>query len=244
VSSIREAIAALHESGVSQPEIARQLDLAPTTVSYHIERLDGHLETGPVGQDQPLDAVLSGPETRAAVARMLSEGMSRAEIARRLGLAKPTITYHARRLNQKINENCARRFDWDAVQRYYDEGHSVRQCIKVFGFSSSSWFDAGKRGAIVSRPSATPMSELLVAGTYRGRYNVKARLIKEGLKKNRCERCGISEWRGAALTLALHHVNGQRNDNRLENLELLCPNCHSQTSTYAGRNGGRGKTLD
>ncbi|MFL5906835.1 MAG: HNH endonuclease signature motif containing protein, partial [Solirubrobacterales bacterium] len=52
-------------------------------------------------------------------------------------------------------------------------------------------------------------------------------------------RCGISEWFGAPLAVALHHVNGNRMDNRIENLELLCANCHSQTDTYGGRNGHR-----
>jgi 5-methylcytosine-specific restriction endonuclease McrA len=42
-----------------------------------------------------------------------------------------------------------------------------------------------------------------------------------------------------ALSLQLHHINGERHDNRLENLALLCPNCHSQTNTWAGRNGTR-----
>ena len=127
------------------------------------------------------------------------------------------------------------------MQRYYDEGHSVRECIAVFGFSSASWADAVKRGAIRPRPSATPMAELLVNGTYRGRFNLKLRLIREGLKNDRCERCGLTDWRGRPITLALHHTNGKRNDNRLENLELLCPNCHSQTENYAGRNLEQGR---
>ena len=164
--------------------------------------------------------------------------MAHAEIARHLGLSKATISYHVARLGRPIDERCARRYDWDAVQSYYDDGHSVRQCIAVFGFSSASWFDAVKRGAVVARPSATPILELLAAGTYRGRYSLKLRLLREGLKENRCERCGLSEWRGAPLTLALHHVNGERDDNRLDNLNLLCPNCHSQTHNYAGRNRG------
>jgi predicted RNA-binding Zn-ribbon protein involved in translation (DUF1610 family) len=66
--------------------------------------------------------------------------------------------------------------------------------------------------------------------------NLKKRLIKEGLLHYSCSKCGISEWNGAGLSLHLDHVNGISNDNRIENLRLLCPNCHSQTETYAGKN--------
>jgi 5-methylcytosine-specific restriction endonuclease McrA len=111
--------------------------------------------------------------------------------------------------------------------------------MKAFGFSAASWSEAAKRGAVTGRPSAIPISELLVHGTYRGRDNLKSRLIKEGLKYGSCERCGLSEWRDGPVSIALHHINGDRLDNRLENLELLCPNCHSQTDTYSGRNGHR-----
>jgi Zn finger protein HypA/HybF involved in hydrogenase expression len=67
--------------------------------------------------------------------------------------------------------------------------------------------------------------------------NLKARLFQAGLKEQRCERCGIADWRGNPLSFALHHVNGDRHDNRLENLEIMCPNCHSQTDNFARRNG-------
>jgi 5-methylcytosine-specific restriction endonuclease McrA len=65
--------------------------------------------------------------------------------------------------------------------------------------------------------------------------------VAAGLKDERCERCGLTDWRGQPLSLALHHVNGDGADNRLENLQLLCPNCHSQTPNFAGRNRGRHK---
>ena len=67
-------------------------------------------------------------------------------------------------------------------------------------------------------------------------YHLKNRLLQAGLKQNRCEICGIAEWCGAPLVMALHHVNGDRSDNRLENLQLVCPNCHSQTENFSGRN--------
>jgi DNA-binding CsgD family transcriptional regulator len=237
MSQTRAAIAELYSAGVSRPEIARQLGLAPTTVSYHVERI---LEGEQVpGQEEPPEAAFTTSKTRDEVARLLAEGLTHIEIARRLRLSKQAVTYHAKRLGREINHRCGRRYDWAAIQRYYDDGHSVRDCIKAFGFSSASWSDAVKRGAIVPRPSATPISELLVAGTYRGRNNLKLRLIKEGLKQERCERCDLTAWLGEPLSLALHHINGDRLDHRLENLELLCPNCHSQTDTYSGRNGHR-----
>jgi 5-methylcytosine-specific restriction endonuclease McrA len=55
------------------------------------------------------------------------------------------------------------------------------------------------------------------------------------LKEARCERCGLTEWLGKPLPLQLHHVNGDGKDNRPENLQILCPNCHSQTDSWGGR---------
>lgn len=65
---------------------------------------------------------------------------------------------------------------------------------------------------------------------------LKKRLLKEGLKKYECEFCNISTWRGAAISLQLDHIDGNRFNNNLENLRILCPNCHSQTPTYCSKN--------
>lgn len=65
---------------------------------------------------------------------------------------------------------------------------------------------------------------------------VKTRLIKEGYLECKCVWCGITDtWNDKPIVLHLDHINGINNDHRLENLRLLCPNCHSQTNTYAGK---------
>ena len=112
----------------------------------------------------------------------------------------------------------------------------MTQCLARFGFCRATWAEAVKRGDIVpSRQWITPIKELLAVGPRRGRGHIKARLFREGLKENRCEICGLNEWLGKPLSLELHHVNGRGNDNRLENLQLLCGNCHSQTDNWGGR---------
>jgi hypothetical protein len=166
------------------------------------------------------------------VASRLAQGMSITEISADIGVVKSTVCYHARRLDPRF----ARRYNWSEIQRYYDEGHSIRECARHFGFAVDSWHRAVRCGLLTSRPAAAPIETYLVKGRRVNRMDLKGRLLSAGLKKDQCERCGIRSWLEEPLSMALHHVNGDRDDNRLENLALLCPNCHSQTPNFSGRN--------
>lgn len=82
-----------------------------------------------------------------------------------------------------------------------------------------------------------PLEEILVEQSTYQSYKLKNRLLKENILENKCCECGLeNKWNGKELSLHLDHINGISSDNRIENLRLLCPNCHSQTSTYAGKN--------
>ena len=71
---------------------------------------------------------------------------------------------------------------------------------------------------------------------YATRSSVRKRIIKENLIDYKCGVCKIDTWDNKKLALHLDHINGKNGDHRLENLRWLCPNCHSQTNTYAGKN--------
>ncbi len=65
---------------------------------------------------------------------------------------------------------------------------------------------------------------------------LRERLIRENIKQKKCEVCEIEQWMERPISLELDHIDGDRTNHRLENLRILCPNCHSQTETYRGKN--------
>jgi hypothetical protein len=82
-----------------------------------------------------------------------------------------------------------------------------------------------------------PLHEILDGlHPYYQTFKLKNRLIKENIKENICDVCGISEWNGIHINMQLDHIDGDSHNHLLSNLRMICPNCHSQTETYCGKN--------
>lgn len=127
-----------------------------------------------------------------------------------------------------------KRFDWSEIQAFYDTGVTMRDCRARFGFSNASWTKAVRRGELKPRSWGFTTEEALAQS--KCRLTIKRHLLRAGILKNRCDWCGLTSWRGLPISIQIDHINGVRDDHRLENLRMLCPNCHSQTATFAARN--------
>lgn len=114
---------------------------------------------------------------------------------------------------------------------------TINNKIKELDLDTSHFTGQGwNRGLQFVPKQAKPLNEILVKDCNYQSYKLAKRLIKEGIKENKCECCGLTNWLQKPIKLELHHINGIHNDNRLENLQLLCPNCHSYTDNYRGKN--------
>jgi 5-methylcytosine-specific restriction endonuclease McrA len=139
----------------------------------------------------------------------VKNSFSFAQVLKKIGLAPKGGNY--RILQRKIKE-----LDLD-IKHFTGKGHL--------------------KGKTHSWNKQFPLDTILVENSNYQSYKLKNRLLKEGLIVNKCSECSLEDiWNGKKINLHLDHVNGNNTDNRLENLRMLCPNCHSQTDTYAGKN--------
>lgn len=118
----------------------------------------------------------------------------------------------------------------------------IKKYLKYYNISSGHFKGrAWNKGMTMPYLPRLSLKAVLVENSNYQSYKLKLRLIREGLKKGRCELCGWSQATiDGRVPLELDHINGDSNDNRLENLRILCPNCHSLQPTHRGLNRNKG----
>jgi hypothetical protein len=118
-----------------------------------------------------------------------------------------------------------------------ENNKTLRKFIDLYNIDTSHFKKNWETIAKISRNKKIPTNDLLVENSNYNRGHLKERLYSEGLKKRICELCGQNEmWNGKKMSLILDHKNGIHNDNRLENLRIVCPNCNGTLSTHCGKN--------
>lgn len=115
---------------------------------------------------------------------------------------------------------------------------AFHKAVKVYDLNINHFLgQAHLKNQIRNIKTTIPLNQILVEdSSYLGISQLKKRLIKEGLLTYKCYECGLTKWRNKNISLQLDHINGIHDDHRIENLRLLCPNCHSQTETFCSKN--------
>lgn len=172
------------------------------------------------------------------IIELLNKGKSYKEIMEILNCSKGIISYHYNKNKnliipeyQKINK----KFDWEEIQKIYNQVESIKATARHFSMSTSTIDKAIKNGFL--NKISFDRSKYFVENSPHARHAVKKYIIKYNLIEYICEQCKCDPiWKNKELVLVLDHINGINNDNRLENLRFLCPNCNSQTDTFCRKN--------
>ena len=111
---------------------------------------------------------------------------------------------------------------------------SVQQRIKLLNLDDSHFLGQAILRGKSHNNSTRELESILVHAKLENTWRLKQRLLVEGLKRHECEHCHNQDWLGNPIPLELHHKDGDRTNNTLNNIELLCPNCHALTDNYRG----------
>lgn len=111
---------------------------------------------------------------------------------------------------------------------------SIKKRIQELNLDTSHFLGQAILRGKTHAYNTRPLEEILVHKKLENTWKLKNRLLREGIKEHRCECCGQTEWLGNPIPLEFHHKDGDRTNNTLQNIELLCPNCHTLTDNYRG----------
>lgn len=187
------------------------------------------------------------------IQELRKNGLSYTQIARKLLITKSQATYFSKLDLEEYDRKKTAKAEYENnVCELAKKSRNFNQLCKVLGKYPTNETIRLIKGILdknsvdyshfISEPESykgfqkkKDINEFLVSGKTVSVTHLKERLLDEGLKEHKCERCGRTEWDGEEIPLQLHHINGDRTDNRLENLQILCPNCHALTDNYCSK---------
>lgn len=119
----------------------------------------------------------------------------------------------------------------------HNNRQTVQKYIQLYGIVTNHFESQAERNKRIVHSNKIELIDILVEGSTYKTSHLKERLYNDGLKDRCCELCGQGEiWNGKRMSLILDHINGVNNDNRLENLRIVCPNCNATLDTHCGKN--------
>ena len=186
------------------------------------------------------------------IQELRSKGKSYGDIARQLLITKSQACYFSKIDLNERKEKLNDKFSFEEkICELAKKCENINQICKIIGKKSTNEnykriknilqinnVDIPHFNQNISNNSSSAKKDVkyyLVSGSTIAISKLRERIIKNGIKEHKCEKCGRTEWEGEQIPLELHHINGDRLDNRIENLQLLCPNCHTLTDNYCGK---------
>jgi 5-methylcytosine-specific restriction endonuclease McrA len=133
------------------------------------------------------------------------------------------------------------KYDVEKLKEAIESSDSMQEACNKLGWHFNTFKKRSVKHGLYDpekgwRQKSKPMPDRKNIEDIHSRRGVKHRILKENLLPYVCAVCNVSEWNGKPISLHLDHINGKNGDHRIENLRFLCPNCHSQTDTYTGKN--------
>lgn len=190
------------------------------------------------------------------VQKLLKEGKSRVEIANILDCQKSTVNYYANPKNwekfERKQKTQTKRLEFEeAILSVVNQATSASNICDLIGIQHTN-VNIKRVLDFLEEKNINPewkqkqanrkpqgywnKDNIFTEESCFQRSKLKDKLIEFGLKENKCEICGSIQWLEQPIPLQIHHINGINNDNRVENLQILCPNCHALTDNYCGKN--------
>ncbi len=191
------------------------------------------------------------PEEKEKIKRLLEQGNTYRSIAQEMNCSLSNIAVYSLKFGLRRKKYSPPNvYDWEQIQREFDEGATRKELYSKYGFSKASLGKALRNGKV--KHKHIPLIKLSIkdySSFANGKFatpvirrTLKRILLREG-KQHKCDECGITEWRNNRLIFELDHIDGDSSNNLPINLRFLCPNCHSQTKTWRGRNIKRKREL-